>query len=700
MASSPSGESADSEVEAQPMPSSAGQGNWQRIVRLAIACDRKIPCANCCKATLSCNYEPRKRSTVKAQRIHITGEYSEKKIDTIQEQTNQIVKLLSRLTTSNAAPPTSSQEAPVNPRQLQVTNQMLGAPSPCSTSSVAVSQAQFEGESSLSAHTAFANSLIERAVSTAPLETFSPEMATTLDALRRLVETQDNESGGHETTYRFARPDPNPFLSLEENPIPPIQSVMGVLQLMKTNPQFETVGFHMYMKAEDFIGYIRKVYFPGGGFSTADFIIANGGLIDVFLRSMLLEEDTSKRETLHQHMAMCEANLETALSRLPIHMPNTVDYCLALLVGVNHCIKSSKSSAAWSLATTALQMCISAGYHRPTTSKNDTPLLRKQKSWIFWSLYSVEKGLSLRLGRSSSVSDYDITLPLPDLETADSKPFYSCTIRWIKLSSIQGRVYQTLYSPAALSGPQESRTAWAQSLAAETTSLYGNVMGDNVGKALPRDSNAVNAESQTSRRRIMKLVFFSEEVLFLSILTLILKAMPPDDGSSTIFPAECINTARTGLEKHQLFTEAIGLDKGHYIDIYVNWTILYNPFMPFIVVFCHAIEVGDPSDLARLDSFVKSLETAQYHSEATAKMYRQSKLLYEAALQYTGVMAAKSRAPQDNSLEEFDAYIQALGMAPLGRPRYLVGANLRFLPVTYGASVLSEIVLNPEFLMR
>ena len=83
------------------------------------------------------------------------------------------------------------------------------------------------------------------------------------------------------------------------------------------------------------MSFIRKVYFPGGGFSLADFIIANGGLIDVFLRSMFLEDDTSKRAILQHHMQACEANLETALSRLPIHMPNTLDYCLALLFGVS-----------------------------------------------------------------------------------------------------------------------------------------------------------------------------------------------------------------------------------------------------------------------------------------------------------------------------------------------------------------------------
>ena len=91
----------------------------------------------------------------------------------------------------------------------------------------------------------------------------------------------------------------------------------------------------MYMKTEDFIGYTRKVYFPGGGFTAADFIIVNGGLVDIFFRSTILEEDPAKRGALQQHMAMCEANLDTALSRLPVHMPNTVDYCLALLVGVS-----------------------------------------------------------------------------------------------------------------------------------------------------------------------------------------------------------------------------------------------------------------------------------------------------------------------------------------------------------------------------
>lgn len=168
--------------------------------------------------------------------IHVNEEDSERKIDTIQEQTNQIAKLLNRLTTNIAPRSNSPQEAPRSSCQSRATsNETIGTPSACSTSYTTIaSQAQFEGESSLSAHTAFANRLIERAVSTAPLETFSSDMAATLSALRQLVETQNNGSNRYETTYRFARPDPIPSLSLDQNPMPPIQSVMDVLQLMKS----------------------------------------------------------------------------------------------------------------------------------------------------------------------------------------------------------------------------------------------------------------------------------------------------------------------------------------------------------------------------------------------------------------------------------------------------------------------------------
>lgn len=80
-----------------------------------------------------------------------------------------------------------------------------------------------------------------------------------------------------------------------------------------------------------------------------------------------------------------------------------------------------------------------------------------------------------------------------------------------------------------------------------------------------------NSQWKTASGNSVQLVFFSEEILYLSMLTLVIKMLPPDHGSSTHFAADCIDTARYGLERHQAFTETVGLDKGHYIDIYVNW---------------------------------------------------------------------------------------------------------------------------------
>jgi hypothetical protein len=93
---------------------------------------------------------------------------------------------------------------------------------------------------------------------------------------------------------------------------------------------------------------------------------------------------------------------------------------------------------------------------------------------------------------------------------------------------------------------------------------------------------------------------------------------------------------------------------------------LYSPFLPFIVVFCHVIEAGDPDDLSRLEAFVRSLETAQHYSEATAKMYYQCKALYDSALRYVEMSTSRGSQLQDNSFDEFDAFIQTFGMPPLG----------------------------------
>lgn len=71
-------------------------------------------------------------------------------------------------------------------------------------------------------------------------------------------------------------------------------------------------------------------------------------------------------------------------------------------------------------------------------------------------MYKIEKGLSLRLGRSSNIRDTEITIS-PDPHT----------LRRTGLARIQGLVYDQLYSPVGLSRKENEHARMAEELAAE-----------------------------------------------------------------------------------------------------------------------------------------------------------------------------------------------------------------------------------------
>lgn len=103
-----------------------------------------------------------------------------------------------------------------------------------------------------------------------------------------------------------------------------------------------------------------------------------------------------------------------------------------------------------------------------------------------------------------------------------------------------------------------------------------------------------------------------------------------------------------------------------------NRSILYAPFIPFIVIFCHILEVSDrmDPDLRRLSDFVASLQPLCPLSEAIDKLYRLCNVLSTIAGLYVEAKAqsANTHAAQDQALasmgQEFEGYLTALGLAP------------------------------------
>jgi hypothetical protein len=112
-------------------------------------------------------------------------------------------------------------------------------------------------------------------------------------------------------------------------------------------------------------------------------------------------------------------------------------------------------------------MCQSLGYHRLPAAKAETKDLVAKKA-LFWSIYALDKGLSLRLGRTSVLQDYDISTTFtaypaePELHC-----WHEIALSWTEFARFQGRVYTELYTVASINSSPQIREEQARKLAAE-----------------------------------------------------------------------------------------------------------------------------------------------------------------------------------------------------------------------------------------
>lgn len=94
-------------------------------------------------------------------------------------------------------------------------------------------------------------------------------------------------------------------------------------------------------------------------------------------------------------------------------------------------------------------------------------------------------------------------------------------------------------------------------------------------------------------------------------------------------------------------------------------TLLFIPFMPVIVLFCHVIETSDAEDFRRLSDFSASLYPAATVSKVAEKFYRVCQVLTNVARLYI-----ESKAQQDQDQEmalvgnDIDMYLSQLGFMP------------------------------------
>ena len=107
------------------------------------------------------------------------------------------------------------------------------------------------------------------------------------------------------------------------------------------------------------------------------------------------------------------------------------------------------------------------GMHSSHTMATEPAEMVQRKIRLFWALYSIEKAVSLRLGRCSTIRDTDITVPRLLLDRKMCSLLYNRLPDWIDVANLYGRVYDNICSPNALAQPVSIRESRARALAAE-----------------------------------------------------------------------------------------------------------------------------------------------------------------------------------------------------------------------------------------
>ncbi|KAL2183603.1 hypothetical protein L209DRAFT_759267 [Thermothelomyces heterothallicus CBS 203.75] len=629
-----------------------------------IRCDKESPCSNCRTANRTCSSTGAGQRPKEArQRVLISTQY-ERKIDYFESRLANIENMLRELTVSiHSRSPSMSVSAADSAPAGPVSN---ASPAAADSTDIVYgidhdddAVSAFEGDSSMTAQTVFASEFLENTVTRTLPPDLEPDMQSALSSLQQIVSMQ-NRPSPHES--RFVNAKPLPKGGLRDLPMPPAHVVVAALREAKDAGLASFATICTFVAAENFAERCSKVYFATEDFSLMSWGVVNAGLYFLLQEKASLAEGPQRTQLL-EYQSLCRDNLETALTNLPLLMPARKESIELLLLGAIYAIEISKFSLARDLNTKAATLCQNLGYHRMSGGGADTAA----KAVLFWSAYLLDKALSIRSGRAPVIQDYDITVRrgLGDGIDLPDTSWRVVLNQWISYADFLGRAYEQLYSPAALARPQESRAESARQLV--------QTMLD-----LAKEQEPLMRHTREKMRGVkfdanspfpMDMAILGDELMHWSALTLVYRAIPSPPGSPSTFNQECIHAARQAFACHQEYMEMAG-DSLAVRAGCIRWNIIYVPFTPVIILFCHIVETSDEADLRRLADFVESLQPVCDASEAVAKFHRICQVLHNVASLCIRAKAQRQQEPhmrdEDMAIvgDNIDMYLSQLGFMP------------------------------------
>ncbi|CAP80742.1 Pc12g11150 [Penicillium rubens Wisconsin 54-1255] len=624
-----------------------------------VACDRCRQ-RKCIKTGSQCTYQLGLKAKEKRQRILISNVYENRmehisnKIDKLSEMMRQ----LSHERTSNSGFAGSAGLRSPSHSFLQSTeSQLTSSDKKAGAKRPHLPLKEAEGiDSTLFSHVIFATRYLQDVVENDPYSHVAAEMTSALDGLRSTVNAQNQQNETLEGSPPFSKALP-PGLGFRELPIPSMDRILACLRIaygsyalfvlqtatIFTNSSEERSPNEVYWPFEfgslgDFTGYVVKACSPGPVTDT-ELIIVHYGLYCLFTECSRVVEDGIVKQEYEAQATICKDSLETILSNLSFHIPTNIDSVCAMYMAAVYCLQCGKPFAAWTFISRASLMSQALGMHSSHVVATQPAEKVQRKLRLFWALYVIEKVVSLRLGRCSTIRDHEITVPRLLLDRKMSSLLYNRLPDWIDVANLYGRVYDNIYGPNALAQPVSVRESRARALAAELE----RIMAARV--EFHWTSHAIHAEP-------CRFIIHANRAIEYSILACIYRGIPSGESSSLAPCPECISAARATLKETEVCITMVSdaTSWSPSLDIWVNEVVILAPFMPFLILFCNIIETSDSSDLAYLHRLVDGLhsmaQSPRYSS--CSKQLRILKALYDVAAKYVEAKARSQPGDMDS----------------------------------------------------
>ncbi|KAI5248887.1 hypothetical protein E4T43_01123 [Aureobasidium subglaciale] len=519
---------------------------------------------------------------------------SEQKIDRLEQRLEGIEKLLQTLISLAKSPPQYTPSGPSSTTFTPAACMSTSVPLPVPTPQVE----QFEGESSLVAHSRQAHEALQRLLEAAPTTIRNdPNTVNALAGLRNVLEKHRSEPPSLNLLARVGSLD-----ELQYSDLPPQEEVMKLLACIEADELSDMFTWWLFDDIRDFYEMYDEFCQSPSGCPLAIQVIVYCALCWLMAGNPITQRaglDTSKYS---EYTPVLERHLEVCISSYNLFVEPTDLNIAALSTAGAYAIYAADVNAAWILTSTAARLCQSMGYHRLMPPKSGGTEVYEKRAILFWGVYFVDKSLSLRLGRASSLQDYDFSTSWRDIVkiwqspgNAKAKAGHRLAkmTEWLELSlemaTIQGIIYDKLYSPGSIKNLSER-----QKLGQELVVKIHEIL-------------VLNMKCFTESGWLYEYTDYYKEcgdVILYSLLTLVYRAMPEISNTQQW----SLQAARSTMQVHHgCARKAEAMGSGIKVE-YLTWSIMLCPFTPFIVLFRNVVTELNLDDLKLLEDFVASIE--------------------------------------------------------------------------------------------